>query len=65
MAVDDLGRALTFNGTSWSPPQTVDATLGLSTVSCPSARFCMALSDLGEAFAYNGTSWSPPTTIEG
>jgi hypothetical protein len=64
MAVDDLGRALSYNGASWSQPHVVDATLGLSAVSCPTSNFCVSLNDLGDALVYNGVSWSQPQAID-
>ncbi len=66
-AVDTLGNAVTYNGTRWSPPATVDpgkAFSSASSVSCPSATFCVAVDSSGHALIYNGTSWSAPTNID-
>jgi hypothetical protein len=75
-AVSDTGYALTYNGTSWSggtniapnPPGTCSTSCsheGLTSVSCPSATFCVAVDYDGDALTYNGTSWSAPTHIGG
>src|SRR5664280_2530649 len=50
-AVDSQGAALTFNGTTWTPPITIgnDYYGGWASVSCPSASFCMAVGDEGQA----------------
>lgn len=37
---------------------------GLSSVSCPSASFCVAVDDMGNALTYNGHSWSAPGNID-
>jgi len=60
-AVDDLGQALTFNGTRWSAPVAV-GTGGspLTSVSCPSARFCVAVAEVVDVSYYNGRTWSAP-----
>ncbi len=57
VAVDSYGRALTYNGTSWSSSD-VDSGRDLSSVSCTSASFCVAVDTSGNALTYNGTSWS-------
>ena len=59
MAVDELGYALSYNGTSWTLPSSFDgAGGGLTDVSCVSSTFCMAVDELGYALKYNGTSWT-------
>jgi hypothetical protein len=64
VAVDNNGSAVTWNGTTWSSPQTVDSNSGttsqgtiMNAVSCPSASFCVAVDGNG-AFYFNGSSWS-------
>jgi hypothetical protein len=44
MAVDGTGHAVTCNGKSWSAATDIDPgkNLYLTSVSCPSASFCMA-----------------------
>jgi hypothetical protein len=49
--------ALTYNGTSWSPPTNIDSGGGSSSVSCSSPTFCAAVHN-GDALTYNGTSWT-------
>jgi hypothetical protein len=62
--VDNVGNALTWNGTSWSQPVSIDPNTGsLPSVSCPSATFCVAVDDF-DAFTWNGTSWSQPVSID-
>jgi eukaryotic-like serine/threonine-protein kinase len=63
VAVDDLGNALTFKGTSWSSPQLIDPNNQLLSVSCPSANLCVATDSDGNVLAYNGSFWSPPHNL--
>ena len=75
VAVDDQGRALSYNGSAWSPPVAVDGSTGggtspvLTTISCvresPSkaslGRVCVAGSSTGLIYLYGGLGvWSPP-----
>jgi hypothetical protein len=68
--VDINGQALTYDGTSWSSPSTIDyaATLGGVTValsvSCASPSFCVAVDSSGNALTYDGASWSAPSNID-
>ncbi len=64
VAVDDAGNALTYDGSSWSSPEAIDASSSLSSVSCPTASFCAAVDQVGRALTYNGSSWSPPNSID-
>ena len=43
VAVDDHGDALTYDGTVWSEPTTIDATHALVALSCPTVNFCVAV----------------------
>ena len=72
MAVDAQGKALTYNGRSWSPPAIVDAGNHMGAVSCPSARFCMALgapekhereTTPRNEVTFDGHAWSVPVEI--
>ena len=64
-AVDSGGNALTYDGTSWSAPDSIDPGNGdLSSVSCPSASFCAAVDYEGNVLTYDGTSWSAPDSID-
>src|SRR5664279_2813017 len=64
-AVDTQGAALTFNGTTWTPPITItdSADYGWTSVSCPSASFCVAVGDGGQVSTFNGATWTSPVTL--
>ena len=62
MAVDGGGRALTYNGRSWSAPAPI-FTATISSVSCTSASFCAAVTGFGVVLTYNGSSWSAPVNV--
>ncbi len=61
------GNAYTWNGTSWSTPDTIGGANGqgeaLEAVSCTSSTFCMTVENGGLSASYNGTSWSPAQLI--
>ena len=60
-AVDGVGNALIYNGSSWSSPSDIDAIMStLRSVSCPSTTFCVAVDPVGNVFTYNG---SPTTSV--
>jgi uncharacterized Fe-S cluster protein YjdI len=63
-AVDRFGGALTYNGTSWSPPDQIDPGHWLYSVSCATASFCVAVDFGGNFLTYNGTSWSSPVAVD-
>ncbi|MET3807183.1 hypothetical protein ABIB25_004206 [Nakamurella sp. UYEF19] len=57
---------LTFDGSRWSPPRTIDDfSQGLVGVSCTSAIFCTAVDLRGRALNFDGAAWSPPEAIAG
>ena len=60
MAVDNDGKFMIYNGTSWSSPAYIHARtkLVMQGISCPSSTFCMAVGNSGDAYSFNGTSWS-------
>lgn len=64
VAVDWGGRALTYDGSSWSVPLTIDPGHALSSVSCPSELFCAAVDYRGNVLTYRGAppSFAPPPT---
>lgn len=64
VAVDEAGKAVTYNGSSWSAPATIDAGHELSSVSCASASFCVAVDRQGYALTFDSSSWSAPSRIE-
>lgn len=51
----ERGEALTYNGSSWSAPQSID-NRRLDWVSCASAAFCVALDQEGRALYYPATA---------
>ena len=63
VAVNDSGKALTFDGTSWSAPFTIDANEPLTGVSCPSSSFCAAVDGFGDVVTFDGSAWSAPTNV--
>jgi len=71
VAVDDKGYALSFDGTSWSPPSQIDTTTGvnapsLTSLSCGRSTrvLCVAIDPYSStAFAYSDNAWSPPTAL--
>ena len=72
MAVDELGAAFSYNGTSWSAPVLADPDaytngylFAVESVSCVSATFCVAVDDGGNAVVFDGSRWSAPVTIDG
>ncbi len=65
VAVDLVGNAATWNGTTWTQPQPIDPNgAGLSGISCPSQTFCAAVDLAGAALTWNGQQWSAPVSIE-
>ena len=69
-AVDKSGNVLTYDGSSWSKPVSIDANPvsidsgGLFSVSCPTASFCAAVDYAGAVLTYDGSSWSSPDPID-
>ncbi|HTR90851.1 MAG TPA: hypothetical protein VMI73_03830 [Trebonia sp.] len=65
-AVDHLGNAFTFNGSTWSSATALDPGLAVTMigVSCPSARFCAAIDTQGHEYTFNGSTWTAPATID-
>jgi Collagen triple helix repeat (20 copies) len=64
--VDQHGRALTYDGSTWSAPSQIDAEGDLASLSCPSVSFCAAVggSSHGSALTYDGSIWSAPREID-
>ncbi len=55
---------------TWGGPVRIDQSADgfgnvLTSVSCPSAGFCVAVDNAGNAVTYNGSSWSSPSNIDG
>jgi hypothetical protein len=65
-AVDRHGRALTYNGSTWSAPSQIDAEGDLASLSCPSASFCVAVGGASQGYAltYDGSKWSAPREVD-
>ncbi|MGA2454225.1 MAG: hypothetical protein ABSG93_11955 [Solirubrobacteraceae bacterium] len=63
--MDEAGNALTYNGSSWSAPTSIDGGRVLNSVSCPSSSFCVAVDRPGNALIYSGGAWSAPASIDG
>jgi hypothetical protein len=65
-AVDYHGRAITYNGSSWSTPTEIDSEGGLASVSCPITSFCMAGGGRrhGETLTYNDGMWSASRVVD-
>jgi hypothetical protein len=59
------GRALTWDGHSWSKPVDVDGAENLEAVSCSSASFCAAVDEHGGAVTWDGRTWSTPADVDG
>jgi hypothetical protein len=60
---DILGRALAWNGRTWSAPTKITSSGQLTGVSCVSPSFCMAVDNSGHAMRWNGKSWSSQTVF--
>jgi hypothetical protein len=71
VVVDKSGDELTYSDGHWSVPRDVEPAtyqgIGLTSVSCPSTRFCAAVGGnpdgSGSVVMFNGTSWSSPQTL--
>ncbi len=52
------------SGFAWSAPAFVDSAAGITSVSCPTASFCMAVDADGNALSFDGSSWSAPVSVD-
>jgi hypothetical protein len=66
-ATDEAGNVLTYNGTVWSAPRTIEVRAVFAVVSCSSAHFCAAVGsqpnpadtgNMGAIATFDGTSWT-------
>ena len=65
VVVTSHGNALTYNGTSWSKPDLIDAKGGgIASVSCPSRVFCAAVDSNGNALMYEDGKWGSPIDVD-
>ena len=64
LVVDAKGRYNRWNGATWSPMRTFDATLGvLGGLTCGSRTQCLLADSYGSVLRWNGTTWLGPTAI--
>ena len=74
-AINVSGRPSMYNGRSWTTLARLETNVAqlvaqhdglpaVSSVSCPTARFCVAVDPLGSAFVYDGSSWSGAAPID-
>jgi hypothetical protein len=66
VAVDQLGNAFTYNGSTWSGATALDPgfIVTANAVSCPTTTFCVATDAGGHEYTFNGTSWTAAQTID-
>jgi hypothetical protein len=66
VAVDQLGNAFTYNGSSWSTATALDPgyAVAMTGVSCPTTTFCVAIDAAGHEYTYDGGTWTAPVTID-
>jgi hypothetical protein len=62
--VDSAGNEVSYNGSTFSTPTTIDAGGYVQSVSCSSTTFCAAVNSSGDETTFNGSSWSAPTSID-
>ena len=70
MAVLESGYAATYDGATWSRPARLPSSAGQlgepDSVSCPTARFCLAVDARDSAtVVFNGSRWSSGATVPG
>jgi hypothetical protein len=65
-AVDQLGNAFTFDGSTWSKATALDPGVAalLVGISCPTSTFCVAIDAEGHEYTYNGSTWTAPASID-
>jgi hypothetical protein len=74
-AVTVQGRALTYDGTTWTSPTDLEPASvvnldrvrslpALGSVSCAAVTFCAAVDPAGEVFTFDGTTWSGPRSVD-
>ena len=66
VAVDQLGNAFTFNGSTWSAATALDPGVAayMAAVSCPTTTFCVAIDAAGNEYTFNGSTWAAPASID-
>ncbi len=65
VALDVLGRALHYEGHSWSSPTAIDTVgAGPLSVSCPVSGRCIAVDGDGAVLVFENSVWSRPVTID-
>jgi len=66
VAVDQMGNAFTYDGSSWSKPTALVPgwTADMVGVSCPLTTFCVAIDAAGNQYTFNGTTWTAAASID-
>ena len=65
VAVDNGGRALYYDGSTWTEPVDIAPGMsGLTGVSCPTASFCLAVDYFGRVSSFDGSTWVPPVEVD-
>ena len=64
VAVDGDGNELSFNGSQWSRPVSIDAGNDLTSVACAGASFCIAVDAGGNAVRFDGSGWGVPAAVD-
>lgn len=62
-AVDSQGNVVTYNGSQWTAPLSIDGN-ELDAISCTSSTFCVAVDDVGNTVTLTGTSWAAPNFVD-
>lgn len=64
-AVDNGGNILASTAqNNWQIVDTDSRQVGLSAISCPVARWCVAVDTAGDAIIYNNGTWGDPVTVD-
>ena len=67
MALDSIAKAWIFNGKTWTFSKQLRVPgfdLQATSVSCPTATFCVAIGGSGYAFTYHDGLWSQPALAD-
>jgi hypothetical protein len=56
---DDGGNVITYNGSAWSSLMSLDPIEGgVGSISCPTARYCVAVDAESRVLTYDGSRWT-------
>ncbi|HXB46240.1 MAG TPA: hypothetical protein VNW50_00655 [Streptosporangiaceae bacterium] len=66
VAVDKMGNAFTFDGSTWSKATALVPgwTASMTGISCPTTTFCVAIDAGGNQYTFNGGTWTAQDTID-